>query len=404
MASALPSYASLLISLFLLLIVSPPPVLSAIYPPRMLNWGTMFKPDYNFNGNNSKAILFVCSDTLMSSYLSYASQSPYTAYNGTIAANTFYAAMCAYLRPNATLAAASKAKVIQNIITIASVYYPVALINIEGACRQICMAFDLVRPDLDVSTILLFSTGFVEKLLPDFTAWEIKNKGAANRDNFLGNLAGVQGVCAQAVNNSLWLNNLKVNLTRQFSHDESVSSVFVNGTSYDVQWRDALFYHIGAMSKYIILATFLPDYFFTADQWQMMERGVWFLKQFYNQSVSHREFLGSQYTVKVNGTNVNGDISLHPTLYNHTWLYSDGDGFMYSAYVPFPSVRNWTYARIGTWKYGSGHTPSNIFTGLPYGLYDNSNVSFGGAYDNLTNDFSLVGTWVMRPVDYYPLP
>ena len=76
----------------------------------------------------------------------------------------------------------------------------------------------------------------------------------------------------------------------------------------------------------------MPDDFYTQDQWKMIERAIYFVKQFYIGTVTHREFVTTSY--------LPDQTTLHGDLYNKLWV--PDDFFMYFVRIPFVSVRGWT--------------------------------------------------------------
>jgi hypothetical protein len=137
----------------------------------------------------------------------------------------------------------------------------------------------------------------------------------------------------------------------------------------------------------------MPDYFYTPDQWQLVERAIYFVKQFYNGSVTHREFMTTSY--------LPDQTKIHVNLYGTIWPYDAwggiaGDSFMCLARIPFVSVRPWT-SKVGDLSYGKQHSLIWVMLGIAFGIY-NGTTSFG-AYDAIGNDFGKVAVYVMRDVD-----
>ena len=310
---------------------------------RTLKWNVTLNNSFlngRFYAMNAQAIDFACSDQRISAFLS-ADMGQYVQGDDTQAQNTYQLAMCSYLRPTTAVVMAARNVAITNLQIVVSKYTPFNNIEMGYPFLRYCYTFDLLKPDLTASMQLKFAA-FVRTLIYDATSWLNGVKSHPLRDNFASNVASMMGICAQAIQSStLVAETQSVYIASLLSPDQNLANIYQNGTTYDFFVRDALDYDVATVLSFIELALRMPDGFFTADQWQLIERGIYFVKQFYLPAclpncVYHREFMTTQYPPD--------QTSLHVALYGTIWPsggYS-GDFFMYMARIPFLSVRPWT--------------------------------------------------------------
>ena len=82
----------------------------------------------------------------------------------------------------------------------------------------------------------------------------------------------------------------------------------------------------------------MPDGFFYQEQWRLIERSVYFLKQFYDGSFTHMEFMTTEYPPD--------QTWIHGKMFNVRWpliigMEIGGDLIMYAARIPFIPIRSW---------------------------------------------------------------
>ena len=316
---------------------------STCFAQRTLKWNVTWNNSFSnsrFDAMNAPAINFACSDQQIYSYVNTAMKD-YTQGDDGQAQNTYQLAMCSYLRPNTTAGVVARIMAISNLQVVIWMYTPFNNVNMGYPFLRYCYTYDLLKPDLNLTMQLTF-TAFVRTLIHNATSWLNVVKSHPLRDNFASNVASMMGICAQAIQSStLVAETQSVYIASLLSPDQNLANIYQNGTTYDFFVRDALDYDVATVLSFIELALRMPDGFFTADQWQLIERGIYFVKQFYLPAclpncVYHREFMTTQYPPD--------QTSLHVALYGTIWPsggYS-GDFFMYMARIPFLSVRAWT--------------------------------------------------------------
>jgi len=311
---------------------------------RTLKWSSGTSNNFEtveFKAKNSDAINLACSDVQFSRFQNVLAAG-YDQGNDNIAQATYALAACSYLRPNAVNASNGRAMAVSNLKAVVNSYQPFSIIDEGTPFRRYCYTYDLLKPDLD-STFLKAFAIFVSALISDATAWLKFTKPSFQPDNFASNIAAMRGICAQAVNNSTSVAETKVNMISYLlSPNEKVANLYQNGTSYDFYGRDALFYHLSTVVNYVDLALRMPDGFFSEFQWRLIERAIYFLKQFYlpvcqPACVYHREFVASQY--KPDMTTLHGD--LYQTLWPGPNNLFMAENFMALSQIPFVSVRPW---------------------------------------------------------------
>jgi hypothetical protein len=212
--------------------------------------------------------------------------------------------LCTYLRPTATDAATSKAAVVGALKAAAAQYAPFGKIDHSVGFKQLCIAYDLMKPDLDASTVTAFK-GMVAKLIPDSQAFlSVAKPKNFIQDNFASSVAAMNAICAQAVGDLTSVAAMKTKfISVELSPNQAIANVFDDGTSFDFKTRDAIFYHTVTVGNFCDLARHMPDKFYTTDQWKLIERGVYFTQQFFvvpnvqntPTLAYHREFMTTTY-------------------------------------------------------------------------------------------------------------
>jgi hypothetical protein len=238
--------------------------------------------------------------------------------------------LCTYLRPTATAAVSSKAAVVSAIKAAAAQYAPFGKIDHSVSFKQLCISYDLLEPDLDASTISAFK-GMVAKLIPDSQAFLSAAKPKNNiQDNFASSVAAMNSICAQAVGDFTNVAAMKTKILNVgLSPNQAITNLYDNGESYDLDERDALFYHAVTVGNFADLARHMPDRFYTQDQWKLIERGIYYTQQFYvvpnvqKQAalVYHREFMTTHYPP--DQTTLHGNLYARPTNKQITTMISD---------------------------------------------------------------------------------
>ena len=119
------------------------------------------------------------------------------------------------------------------------------------------------------------------------------------RDNWATSIASVIAICAQSVGDATNVAAAQSKfLSVQLSPNQAIANIFDDGTSYDFKGRDALFYHAVTVGNFCDIARHMPDGYYTKAQWQLIERSIYFVQQFYvvpnvqnlPDLVYHREF------------------------------------------------------------------------------------------------------------------
>ena len=310
---------------------------------RTLKWNVTWNSSIfadSFRSANADVINLACRDPVLSSALS-TSTGTYVQGSDSIAQATYVLAMCSYLRPNAS--AAVKARIAANttLQAVANNYRTFSNVNDATPFLRYCCIYDLLKPDLSAEAQQNF-TKFVGKLIYDATAYLNNKEFHLQRDNIATTVVTLRAICAQAINNVSSVAETRTRyISSLLSPDETVANLYQNGTSYDFFARDALFYHVGTVTSFVELARRMPDGFFTKDQWQLVERAIYFVKQFYLPAcmpacVFHREFMTTQYAPD--------QTTLHGNLYGTIWpnISFQATPFMYLSRISFVSVRSWT--------------------------------------------------------------
>ena len=378
-----------ILTLWMLLLVR-----TAAAQQRTLRWGNQTVSMFDAKFASAAAVAFACSDAQLLAHQAAATV-PFVPGDGTIAQATLDLALCSYLRANATTTI--RATAIANLRTTVAGFYGITVVQELGAFQQYCHAYDALKPDLDAATARSFAA-FVPTLLANADAFLVGVKGQGCRDNFASGVAALWAVCAQAINSTALVRQAQTQyVARLLSADPSTTNLYADGTSFDFWGRDALFYHVGTLSNWVSLATRMPDGFLTRAQWGLIERGIYFLRQFYLPAclpacVYHREFIASQYAPD--------KTTLHGDLYGTIWpnVSFQANPFLYAARVPFVSVRAWTPA-LAPLSFAQGHTPDWSLGVIPYGQY-NGALGFSAMYDAWAGvNASQVCAYAMRAVD-----
>ena len=355
---------------------------------RSLNWNRgLFEGDFRANAN-AAVLASACSDTRFASLL--ANLKIYAQGDDNYAQNALAVALCSFLMPRNSFDASSLFDSILRNVTVQ--YVPFSDVSWGRPFVRFCCLFDLLKPNLSEITRQSFAQ-FAMRLIYDATAWLLK-VDLKCRDNFASNVAHVRAICAQAIGNFSSVNETRAGLlSRLLSPDESRANIYQNGTTFDFFARDALFYQVSTVSNFVEIALWMPDAY-TPDQWRLVERAIHFLRQFYNGSVAHREFVASSYPPD--------QTWLHGNLYNTTWPYDGWGGlgadlFLYVARIPFASVRAWTGPLAGL-PFARARASVWPLLGAAFGAYNGTAPPFG-PYDALPSDLARVAAYVMRDID-----
>jgi len=380
---------------------------SAASQTRTLRWWADNTTDNLFNGNTASwlaaaatPINFMCSDAAILTYITGANVT-FAVTNTGMAESTFDLAICSYLRPAATNAGVARTLAIANLNKVVASYTgPTSIDQVQPLLRY-CLAYDLLKPDLDAATYSAFAT-FGPKLINGVLNYWWLTKSTEPEDNWGTQSISFAAVCAQATSNAAVIAQAQTNVTRLLGSDVyGVANLYNNGTSWDFFGRDALFYQAVTLQAFVDMATFIPNYFYTVAQWQRIERALTYMQQFTPSAcasnpttcVWHREFIATTYAPD--------KTTLHGNLYNKTWVDGGANSIFLYGRVPFLSVRPWADA---WWKYPSfigKHSPYWALRTVPYGIYQGTTTF--GAYDNVGNNFAQVAVYVMRPgVDLCP--
>jgi len=298
---------------------------SSCVAQRNLNWNSFFdngqvSSSFLANTDNAYAITrFSCADAVFTNFGNVLAGG-YVQGSTPVAQAAYGLGLCSYLRPTATGAVSAKASAISTLQAAASQYAPFSAIDHTVAFKQLCITFDLLRPDLDAATVTAFK-GLVAKLIPDGLAFlgAVKPKNFI-QDNYASSIASMNAICAQTIGDATNVAAAQTKfLSVELSSNQAVANIFDDGTSYDFKGRDAMFYHAVTVSSYCDIARHMPDKYLTPDQWKLIERGIYFVQQFYvvpnvqNQAalVYHREFMTTQYPP--DQTTLHGDLYAHLT-------------------------------------------------------------------------------------------
>ena len=303
--------------------------ISSCVAVRGLNWNTFFdsagqvSSSFLANADNSYAITrFACADTVLTAF-SNTFANGYVQGSPQIGEAVYALGLCSYVRPTAPNMQTYKTTAINMLKAAATQYTPINTITHTVPFKQLCIAYDLLEPDLDAATVTGFK-GMVAKLIPDGLAYlaAAKPKNFI-QDNFASSIASMNAICAQAIGDTT---NVAAQMTKilsvNLSPDQSIANIYDDGTSYDFKGRDALFYHAVTVTNFCDLARHMPDQFFTPDQWKLIERGIYFTQQFYvvpnvekqPALVYHREFMDSLYAPDKTG--LHGDLYASPAYSN----------------------------------------------------------------------------------------
>ena len=352
--------------------------------------------DSNFVDQNSVVINFACSDQEIARFYS-ALSGGYVQGDDNIAQNTYNFAICSLLLPGATGAKSWQNEAVKILSEVTTNYATFSLVTESPPFRRYCYTFDLLKPYLNATFQKAFAD-FAEKLISDATKWDNPLKKDPDVGNHATSVAALRGVCAQAINNLTAVEETKnIYISYLLSLNENV---YQNGTTYDFYHRDALFYQVEDLKDYLELALRMPDGFYTQDQWVLLERATYFLKQFYipvclPHCVYHREFMATLYPID--------QTTLHPDLYCNLWPVSNvsgngsADAFFEFARIPFVSVRSWTDF-LASKAYYTKHSSNVALLAIPYGIYVGA-ATFG-PFDSADVDLGKVAAYTMRSIDF----